>query len=210
MIGCVDLGVARITEIIKKYGSEVFTRTCENLMDYAERRMRAELASFPDGKYGFQDVIENDGIEARPYTVAIDIYVQGDEVVADYSRSSPQAKGPIDHDEYFACYDLMSGAWGGRFGHDGNDCVNDYEGIRGNEEFLDDLTLMYFAGVDPASADLVSLEMVPLQIRRFQLVRASSRDTDWLLQTLDQQSRRFGARVNLKPDGRLALSWRHD
>jgi N-methylhydantoinase B/oxoprolinase/acetone carboxylase alpha subunit len=123
MIGCVDLGVARITEIIKKYGSEVFTRTCENLMDYAERRMRAELASFPDGKYGFQDVIENDGIEARPYTVAIDIYVQGDEVVADYSRSSPQAKGPIDHDEYFACYDLMSGAWGGRFGHDGNDCV---------------------------------------------------------------------------------------
>ena len=108
MIGCVDLGVARITEIIKKYGSEVFTRTCENLMDYAERRMRAELASFPDGKYGFQDVIENDGIEARPYTVAIDIYVQGDEVVADYSRSSPQAKGPIDHDEYFACYDLMS------------------------------------------------------------------------------------------------------
>ena len=28
-----------------------------------------------------------------------------------------------DHDEYFACYDLMSGGWGGRFGHDGNDCV---------------------------------------------------------------------------------------
>ena len=72
----------------------VFTRTCEDLMDYAERRMRAELAAFPDGKYGFEDVIENDGIEAKPYTVAIDLYVQGDEVVADYSRSSPQAKGP--------------------------------------------------------------------------------------------------------------------
>ena len=28
-----------------------------------------------------------------------------------------------DYDEYFACYDLMSGGWGGRFGHDGNDCV---------------------------------------------------------------------------------------
>ena len=28
-----------------------------------------------------------------------------------------------DHDEYFACYDIMSGGWGGRFGHDGNDCV---------------------------------------------------------------------------------------
>ena len=28
-----------------------------------------------------------------------------------------------DHDEYFACYDIMSGGWGGRQGHDGNDCV---------------------------------------------------------------------------------------
>ena len=28
-----------------------------------------------------------------------------------------------EYDEYFACYDLMSGGWGGRHGHDGNDCV---------------------------------------------------------------------------------------
>ena len=219
MIGSVDLGVDRIGEIVEKYGEAVFTNTCEDLMDYAERRMRAELSAFPDGKYGFHDVIENDGIEAKPYTVAIDLYVQGDELVADYSRSSPRRAGPIsatlgvatgavyngilhitdptipknsgcfrpirvvsppgrvtnvdypnplvagntethprlanivigamascvperamasesctgtnfvfggnhpDHDEYFACYDIMSGGWGGRFGHDGNDCV---------------------------------------------------------------------------------------
>ncbi len=219
MIGCVDLGVDRIGGIIKKYGKALFTETCEDLMDYAERRMRAELAVFPDGKYSFSDVVEDDGIERKPYTVAIDMYVQGDEVVADYNRSSKQAKGPInatlgvaigavyngilhitdptipknsgafrpirvvsppgrvtnvdypgplvagntethprlanitigamgacvpervmasesctgtnfvfggnhpDYDEYFACYDIMSGGWGGRFGHDGNDCV---------------------------------------------------------------------------------------
>ena len=58
--------------------------------------MRAELAAFTDGKYGFSDVVENDGIERKPYTVAIDMYVQGDEIVADYDRSSPQAKGPIN------------------------------------------------------------------------------------------------------------------
>jgi N-methylhydantoinase B len=219
MIGCVDLGVSRIVEIVRKYGKAVFTETCEDLKDYAERRMRAELGSFADGKYSFEDVIENDGIENKKYTVAIDIHVNGDELVADYSRSSGQAKGPInatlgvaigavyngilhitdpsipknsgafrpirvvsppnkvtnvdypgplvagntethprlanitigamgtcvpervmasesctgtnfvfggnhpDYDEYFACYDIMSGGWGGRFGHDGNDCV---------------------------------------------------------------------------------------
>ena len=219
MIGSVDLGVTRIGQIVEKYGREVFTGTCEDLMDYAERRMRAELSSFPDGKYSFEDVIENDGIEAKPYTVAIDLHIHGDELVADYDRSSSQARGPInatlgvatgavyngmlhvtdpsipknsgcfrpirvvappgkvvnvdypgplvagntethprlanitigamshcvperamasesctgtnfvfggehpDHDEYFACYDIMSGGWGGRLGHDGNDCV---------------------------------------------------------------------------------------
>jgi N-methylhydantoinase B len=219
MIGAVDLGVERIAEQVRKYGKPQFARVCEDLMDYSERRMRAELAAFPDGKYSFEDVIEDDGIEARRYTVAVDIYVQGDEVVADFSRSSPQAKGPInatlgvttgatyngllhitdpsipknsgcfrpirviappanvtnvdypaplvagntethprlacivigamaacvperamasesctatnfvfggvhpDYDEYFACYDLMSGGWGGRHGHDGNDAV---------------------------------------------------------------------------------------
>lgn len=219
MIGAVDLGVDRITQIVAKYGREVFKSTCEDLMDYAERRMRAELSSFPDGMYSFEDVIENDGIEAVPYTVAIDLHVNGDELVADYDRSSGQAKGPVnatlgvatgavyngilhvtdpsipknsgcfrpirvvsppgkvtnvdypgplvagntethprlanitigamshcvperamasesctgtnfvfggehpDHHEYFACYDIMSGGWGGRHGHDGNDCV---------------------------------------------------------------------------------------
>jgi 5-oxoprolinase (ATP-hydrolysing)/N-methylhydantoinase B len=219
MIACVDLGERRLGETIRKYGRAVFRQTCEDLMDYAERRMRAEIASLPDGRYGCEDVIENDGIENRPYTVAVDMFVRGDEVVADYGRSSPQAKGPInatlgvaigavyngmlhltdasipknsgafrpirvvsppgrvtnvdypgplvagntethprlanivigaiaaaaperamasesctgtnfvfggmhpDHDEYFACYDIMSGGWGGRMGHDGNDCV---------------------------------------------------------------------------------------
>jgi N-methylhydantoinase B len=50
MIGCVDLGVQRATELVKKYGKQVFRQTCEDLMDYSERRMRAEIAQFPDGR----------------------------------------------------------------------------------------------------------------------------------------------------------------
>src|SRR5262249_5357167 len=57
---------------------------------------RAEIAALPDGKYSFADVIENDGIEDKPYTVAIDMYVCGGEVVGDYSRSSKQARGPVN------------------------------------------------------------------------------------------------------------------
>jgi len=87
------------------------------------------------------------------------------------------------------------------------DFLNDYEGISGHDEFRDDLTLMYFAHIDPTSAVLVELEMVPLQIRRFQLIRASHADFSWLQQTLDRVSQRLGARVSFRSDGRLTLSW---
>jgi poly-gamma-glutamate capsule biosynthesis protein CapA/YwtB (metallophosphatase superfamily) len=87
------------------------------------------------------------------------------------------------------------------------DFLNDYEGIKGYEDFRDDLALMYFASVAPASADLVALDMVPLQIRRFQLIHPSREDIDWLQQTLDRESRQFGAHIRLTPEGTLSLSW---
>ena len=87
------------------------------------------------------------------------------------------------------------------------DFLNDYEGIRGYEEYRDDLALMYFADVDPKSGDVAALAVVPLQIRQFRLVRPSSQDVDWVQRTLDHESRRFGAGVIPSSEGRLVLSW---
>jgi poly-gamma-glutamate synthesis protein (capsule biosynthesis protein) len=87
------------------------------------------------------------------------------------------------------------------------DFLNDYEGIRGYEEYRDDLALMYFADIEPERGTLAALDVVPLQIRKFQLVRPSSLDTDWLQQTLDRESRRLETHVTLKDDGGFAASW---
>ncbi len=87
------------------------------------------------------------------------------------------------------------------------DFLNDYEGIEGYEEFRPDLSLMYFADIDPRSSDLVALELIPLQIKRFQLKRVVSGDVNWLQQKLDRESRPFGTRVRIAPEGKLALSW---
>ena len=86
------------------------------------------------------------------------------------------------------------------------DFLNDYEGIHGYEEFRSDLTMMYFAGFNSLTGHLIDLELVPLQMRRFQLVPASDADILWLQRTLDRESRRFGAQIKLKPDGRLTAS----
>jgi poly-gamma-glutamate synthesis protein (capsule biosynthesis protein) len=87
------------------------------------------------------------------------------------------------------------------------DFLNDYEGITGYEDYRDDLALMYFADIDPESGELEALEIVPLQIRHFRLIRASSEDIEWVRQTLDRESQKFGASIMLMSSGRLALSW---
>jgi poly-gamma-glutamate capsule biosynthesis protein CapA/YwtB (metallophosphatase superfamily) len=87
------------------------------------------------------------------------------------------------------------------------DFLNDYEGITSYAQYRDDLALLYVASFDPTSADLIDLEIIPFQIRRFQLNRASSVDTSWLQQTLDRESHAFGVHIEPKPGGRLAVSW---
>jgi poly-gamma-glutamate synthesis protein (capsule biosynthesis protein) len=87
------------------------------------------------------------------------------------------------------------------------DFLNDYEGITGYEGYRGDLALLYAASFDTVSKELIELEIVPFQIRRFHLTRASSEDTAWLQETLDRQSRRFAVHIESKSAGRLAVSW---
>jgi len=83
------------------------------------------------------------------------------------------------------------------------DFLNDYEGITGHEEYRDDLVLLYALGFDTSSGELRQLELVPFQIRRFQLTRPSKDDVRRLQRTLDRESRPFGTSVRSQPSGRL-------
>jgi poly-gamma-glutamate synthesis protein (capsule biosynthesis protein) len=88
------------------------------------------------------------------------------------------------------------------------DFIDDYEGITGHEEFRDDLVLMYFPALDPASGGLVGLRMVPMQIRKFRLTRPSRADVRWLEDAIARCSAVFGSSVELAADGSLLLRWR--
>jgi len=86
------------------------------------------------------------------------------------------------------------------------DFLNDYEGIRGYEEFRSDLAPMYFADVEPATGNLAAFEIIPLQIRNFRLNRPSRQDIEWMQQMLNRESLRFGTSVVFDPRGRDVLS----
>jgi poly-gamma-glutamate synthesis protein (capsule biosynthesis protein) len=87
------------------------------------------------------------------------------------------------------------------------DFLNDYEGISGYEAYRGDLSLMYFLDVDPASGKLLRMVMVPMQMRRFRLNRASAKDARWLRDRLDRESRSLGCEVQAAADGNLELRW---
>ena len=96
LIAGVDVGERGLANLIRKYGKDQFRRNVKDLLDYSESRMRAELSAIEDGVYRFRDQVEDDGIENKPYDINVAVHVQGDEVVVDYSGTSPQARGPIN------------------------------------------------------------------------------------------------------------------
>jgi poly-gamma-glutamate capsule biosynthesis protein CapA/YwtB (metallophosphatase superfamily) len=87
------------------------------------------------------------------------------------------------------------------------DFLNDYEGIGGFEGFRGDMSLMYFAKVEASTGKLLSLHMMPMQVRRFQVNNATKADAAWLRAMLDREVKKLGCRVELEKEARLALLW---
>jgi N-methylhydantoinase B len=96
MMSSLDLGERRLHSLIGEHGVELFKDAGRELIEIAERRMRAEIEQIPDGVYEFEDVIEDDGISDRSYPMKLLLTIDGDEVIADFTGSAPQAVGPVN------------------------------------------------------------------------------------------------------------------
>jgi poly-gamma-glutamate synthesis protein (capsule biosynthesis protein) len=88
------------------------------------------------------------------------------------------------------------------------DFLNDYEGIAGYETFRDDLTLMYLVKIDPAQSRLVDVRLIPMQIRRFRLHRASAADARWLCDLVSRLGEPTGTQARLEAENSMTLVWR--
>jgi poly-gamma-glutamate capsule biosynthesis protein CapA/YwtB (metallophosphatase superfamily) len=88
------------------------------------------------------------------------------------------------------------------------DFLNDYEGIKGYEEFRDDLAVAYLARCSASSGALLDLTLLPFQIRQFRLNRVSVPDLAWLRTVLDRESAKFGTRIARAEGNTLKADWR--
>jgi hypothetical protein len=88
------------------------------------------------------------------------------------------------------------------------DFINDYEGIRGHEEFRGDLVLAYLATCSIPGGELRSLTLLPFKIEKFRLNSASAQDAAWLRGVLDRESAKLGTRLAATGGRSLKLLWR--
>ncbi len=80
----------QMCELFDRYGLDRLTACFEDLHDYAERLVRAELSALQDGDYEFSDYIDGLGETPVPVLFKARVSIRGDEIAVDWTGSAPQ------------------------------------------------------------------------------------------------------------------------
>jgi N-methylhydantoinase B len=95
-INALDLGEKRLHTLLDEYGVETTAKSLAALRERAAVMMRAQIADLPSGTVSAEDYLDNDGIRDEALTIALDLTIEGDRMVMDFTRSSPACRGPVN------------------------------------------------------------------------------------------------------------------
>jgi N-methylhydantoinase B len=93
------MGARRVAELFKRYGRETVEGCFDTLIAKTAETFRREvLARIPDGTYVWEDYAEHDGVDPpRLHAQRITLTKTDGKLTIDFTGTSPQAKGPINH-----------------------------------------------------------------------------------------------------------------
>ena len=86
----------RLKALAGRYGVDTVLACMELTKSHAEDLARATIRALPDGTYEFDEFVEDDGPTDQPYQIHVAVTIGGDDMVVDYTGTSPQAMGPIN------------------------------------------------------------------------------------------------------------------
>ena len=95
-INALELGERRVHQLIDDYGEETVSACLGQLKARAAEMMRKQIAELPSGKVCAEDFLDNDGIKDEPLKIALDLTIDGDRMIMDFSRSSKACAGPVN------------------------------------------------------------------------------------------------------------------
>ncbi|HEV8643794.1 MAG TPA: hydantoinase B/oxoprolinase family protein [Methylomirabilota bacterium] len=93
------MGAERLGGLFQRYGRAPVERCFDAILDRTTATFRRELLSkIPDGTYVWEDYAEHDGVDPpRLHTQRMTVTKRDDRLIIDFTGTSPQAKGPINH-----------------------------------------------------------------------------------------------------------------
>jgi N-methylhydantoinase B len=80
MLGSTKIDAERLAALAREVGSKRASRMFPNLLDYAEPRMRAQIANSRPGRYSGADMSDHDCFGEASVTVQVTLTVEGDRV----------------------------------------------------------------------------------------------------------------------------------
>ena len=90
-------GERRLLELAGRHGIGVLRSGMAEILDYAERRTRAQLAELPDGTYEAEDLMEADaGGEPRDIRLRVTARIDADRLTLDFTGTDPQFDGNLN------------------------------------------------------------------------------------------------------------------
>ena len=91
-----ETGRRRFNELADRYGTSKLGVALEEIKNYSERRMRAEIDALPDGEYVFEDVLDDDGAGNADLPITVSLTIDGDEILVDFTGTADQTAGPVN------------------------------------------------------------------------------------------------------------------
>jgi N-methylhydantoinase B len=83
MISAVQASVARLQEILRKWGAEAVKAAINYNIDHTEQRFREEVAKWPDGAYAATVLIDHDTLGTKDVKVHVTCTIKGDQLTVD-------------------------------------------------------------------------------------------------------------------------------
>lgn len=95
------LGICRVAErrlrgLVAKYGRPTLEAAIDDIIDASERRIRAAIASLPDGTYRHIGYLDGNASTPHPLRVQVALTIEGSRLHADFTGSSPQVSAPLN------------------------------------------------------------------------------------------------------------------
>ena len=95
-IAAARLGERRMQEIFDNYGTPTMSAAFNEIVERTTKRMKAAIATIPEGSYSFIDVMDDDGLGTRDIPIRVRIDVKGEHIRFDFTGTSRQVRGNIN------------------------------------------------------------------------------------------------------------------